>query len=54
MSADLHDPSSVAYKKAKRQYLNSTQKRPAAVDLDWTPFRAAEKRFKMSDVLGTR
>ncbi|KAJ7285931.1 hypothetical protein C8J57DRAFT_1663405 [Mycena rebaudengoi] len=46
MSADLHDPSSAAYKKAKRQYLNSTRKRPAAVDLDWTPFRAAEKRFK--------
>ncbi|KAJ7156058.1 hypothetical protein C8R43DRAFT_999063 [Mycena crocata] len=58
MSADLHDPSSAAYKKAKRQYLNSTRNRKSAGELDWTPFRAAEKRFKarfpppdLSDVL---
>ncbi|KAJ6596809.1 hypothetical protein DFH09DRAFT_1132793 [Mycena vulgaris] len=57
MSVDLHDPSSPAYKKAKRQYLNSTRNRKT-VELDWTPFRAAEKRFKarfpppdLSDVL---
>ncbi|KAJ7905407.1 hypothetical protein B0H14DRAFT_2660170 [Mycena olivaceomarginata] len=47
MSAiDLHDPTSAAYKKAKRQYLNSTRNRKNTVELDWTPFRAAEKRFK--------
>ncbi|KAJ6455668.1 hypothetical protein C8R45DRAFT_845367 [Mycena sanguinolenta] len=47
MSAlDLHDPTSPAYKKAKRQYLNSTRNRRSDVELDWTPFRAAEKRFK--------
>ncbi|KAJ7273622.1 hypothetical protein B0H12DRAFT_1090244 [Mycena haematopus] len=55
---DLHDPTSPAYKKAKRQYLNSTRNRKRTVELDWTPFRAAEKRFKarfpppdLSDVL---
>ncbi|KAJ7740700.1 hypothetical protein DFH07DRAFT_926444 [Mycena maculata] len=42
----LHDPSSHAYKKAMRQYINSTRNRPNDVELDWTPFRAAEKRFK--------
>ncbi|KAJ6547479.1 hypothetical protein B0H19DRAFT_954661 [Mycena capillaripes] len=46
MSGDLHDPTSPAYKKAKRQYLNSTRNRKNTVELDWTPFRAAEKRFK--------
>ncbi|KAF8212331.1 hypothetical protein K438DRAFT_1806362 [Mycena galopus ATCC 62051] len=47
MSAiDLHDQTSPAYKKAKRQYLNSTRNRKPDVELDWTPFRAAEKRFK--------
>ncbi|KAJ7109292.1 hypothetical protein C8R44DRAFT_802121 [Mycena epipterygia] len=58
MAGDLHDPSSPAYKKAKRQYLNSTRNRTDTVELDWTPFRAAEKRFKarfpppdLSDVL---
>ncbi|KAJ7709988.1 hypothetical protein B0H17DRAFT_1030105 [Mycena rosella] len=58
MSVDLHDPSSPAYKKAKRQYLNSTRNRKNTIELDWTPFRAAEKRFKarfpppdLSDVL---
>ncbi|KAJ6630707.1 hypothetical protein B0H10DRAFT_1982559 [Mycena sp. CBHHK59/15] len=43
MSANLQSP---AYKKAKRQYLNSTRNRKSEVELDWTPFRAAEKRFK--------
>ncbi|KAJ7452508.1 hypothetical protein B0H11DRAFT_2176658 [Mycena galericulata] len=47
MSVDLHDPSSPAYKKAKRQYFNSTRNRKTTVELDWTPFRAAEKRFKV-------
>ncbi|KAJ7172566.1 hypothetical protein C8R46DRAFT_1086422 [Mycena filopes] len=54
MSVNL-DPTSAAYRKAKRQYLNSTRNRKST---DWTPFRAAEKRFKarfpppdLSDVL---
>ncbi|KAJ7046694.1 hypothetical protein C8F04DRAFT_1061399 [Mycena alexandri] len=58
MSVDLHDPASAAYKKAKRQYLNSTRNKKNTAELDWTPFRAAEKRFKarfpppnLSDVL---
>ncbi|KAJ7685103.1 hypothetical protein DFH06DRAFT_1157455 [Mycena polygramma] len=58
MALDLHDPNSLAYKKAKRQYLNSTRNRKNTPESDWTPFRAAEKRFKarfpppdLSDVL---
>ncbi|KAK7043620.1 hypothetical protein VNI00_008231 [Paramarasmius palmivorus] len=43
---NLHDPSSSAYKKAKRQFLKSTKNRDGNVENDWTPFRAAEKRFK--------
>ncbi|KAI8999005.1 hypothetical protein BD414DRAFT_454355 [Trametes punicea] len=57
-SGDLHDPSSAAYKKARRKYLKSTRNRPEHVAADWTPFRAAEKKYKarfpppdLSDVL---
>jgi hypothetical protein len=44
-TAELLDPSSAAYKKARRQFYKATKNRPT-VDQDWTPFRAAEKRFK--------
>ena len=43
---DLLDPSSAAFKKAKRLHLKTTKNRPEHVDADWTPFRAAEKKFK--------
>ncbi|TFK76503.1 hypothetical protein BDN72DRAFT_809109 [Pluteus cervinus] len=46
MLSDLHDPASQAYKKARRQYLKATKHRDPALEADWTPFRAAEKRFK--------
>lgn len=45
MSAIL-DPNSSAYKKARRQYIKATKNRPRDVENDWTPFRAAEKKFK--------
>jgi alkylated DNA repair protein alkB homolog 1 len=45
-STDIHDPSSVAYKKARRQHLKTTKCRDNSVDLNWTPFRASEKRYK--------
>ena len=35
-----------AYKKARRQHLKSTRTRPDHVEADWTPFRAAEKKYK--------
>ena len=44
--ADLHDPTSSAYKRARRKYNKSTKHRPDTVESEWTPFRAAEKRFK--------
>ncbi|KAI0668529.1 hypothetical protein C8Q78DRAFT_1047664 [Trametes maxima] len=57
-SADIHDPSSAAYKKARKKHLKSTRNRPEHIDADWTPFRAAEKKYKarfpppdLSDVL---
>lgn len=37
-------PHTSEYKKAQRQYLKATKNRP--INNDWTPFRAAEKRFK--------
>ncbi|KAF9453192.1 hypothetical protein P691DRAFT_695142 [Macrolepiota fuliginosa MF-IS2] len=40
------DPTSSAYKKARRQYIKATKNRPQDVETDWTPFRAAEKKFK--------
>ncbi|KAF5381098.1 hypothetical protein D9615_003904 [Tricholomella constricta] len=42
----LHDPSSPAYKKAKRLYLKATKHRNPDLELDWSPFRAAEKKYK--------
>lgn len=35
-----------AQKKARRQHLKTTKNRPADIEEGWTPFRAAEKRFK--------
>lgn len=40
------DASSSAYKKAQRQHLKSTRNRSKDVELCWTPFRAAEKKYK--------
>jgi len=40
------DTSSPAYKKARRQHLKSTSNRSKDVELNWTPFRAAEKKYK--------
>ena len=55
---DLHDPTSVAYKKARRKHWKSTRNRPDHPEADWTLFRAAEKKYKarfpppdLSDVL---
>jgi alkylated DNA repair protein alkB family protein 1 len=39
-------PNTPEYKKAQRHYLKATKNRPANIDQEWTPFRAAEKRFK--------
>jgi len=39
-------PNTPEYKKAQRQYLKATKNRPANIDQEWTPFRAAEKKFK--------
>lgn len=41
---DIYDPSSAAYKKAKRQYIKTTKNR--SKDIEWTPFRSAEKKYK--------
>ncbi|KAG2157390.1 hypothetical protein DEU56DRAFT_17757 [Suillus clintonianus] len=43
---DIYDPSSAAYKKARRQFLKTTKNRSRDLDAEWTPFRAAEKRYK--------
>jgi alkylated DNA repair protein alkB family protein 1 len=43
---DIYDPCSTAYKKARRQYLKTTKNRSKDIDAEWTPFRAAEKRYK--------
>jgi alkylated DNA repair protein alkB family protein 1 len=32
--------------KAERQFRKATKNRPANIEQEWTPFRAAEKRFK--------
>lgn len=40
------NPNSSAYKKAKRHYIKTTKNRPHHLELDWTPFRAAEKKYK--------
>lgn len=38
--------SDAALKKARRQYLKSTRTRPKDIEDQWTPFRAAEKKYK--------
>ncbi|OCH83880.1 hypothetical protein OBBRIDRAFT_474804 [Obba rivulosa] len=45
-SPDLLDPTSPAYKKARRQHFKTTRNRSPHVDSEWTPFRAAEKKYK--------
>ncbi|TFY52641.1 hypothetical protein EVJ58_g9900 [Rhodofomes roseus] len=58
-ASDLHDPNSAAYKKARRRHLKAARSRQHAEhETDWTPFRAAEKKYKarfpppdLSDVL---
>lgn len=40
------DTTSIAHKKARRQYLKTTKNRNKDIELDWTPFRTAEKRYK--------
>ena len=35
-----------AEKKARRQHLKTTKNRPTDVEEGWTPFRAAEKKYK--------
>lgn len=45
--AALRDPTSSAYKKARRQHKRSAQGRQQpTTDSIWTPFRAAEKAYK--------
>jgi len=41
----LH-PSSQEYKKARRLHLKTTKHRNPELELDWTPFRAAEKKYR--------
>ena len=40
------DPSSQEYKKARRLHLKTTKNRNPELELDWTPFRAAEKKYR--------
>ncbi|KIK95246.1 hypothetical protein PAXRUDRAFT_827205 [Paxillus rubicundulus Ve08.2h10] len=42
----LYDPSSLEYKKARRQHVKTTRNRAHDVDENWTPFRTAEKKYK--------
>lgn len=44
--ADLHDPTSAAYKRARRRHIKATRNRHQDVEADWTLFRAAEKTYK--------
>ncbi len=46
MFADLLDPASAAYKKARRHFFSATKHRQKDSDALWSPFRAAEKRYK--------
>ncbi|KAF9246112.1 hypothetical protein BU15DRAFT_58241 [Melanogaster broomeanus] len=53
-----YDPASPEYKKARRLHIKTTRNRAHEIDANWTPFRAAEKKFKarfpppdLSDVL---
>lgn len=45
-SLDIHDPTSAAYKKARRRHLKTTRNRSDQTDAEWTAFRAAEKKYK--------
>ena len=52
------DPTSREYKRARKHHYKSTKNREENLDKDWTPFRAAEKKYKarfpppdLSDVL---
>ena len=49
MSPSL-DPSSPEYKKAQRRFIKATKNRNNDVEKDWTPFRAAEKKFNSVSV----
>ena len=58
LMATLLDPTSREYKRARKHHYKSTKNRAQGVDKDWTPFRAAEKKYKarfpppdLSDVL---
>lgn len=42
----LHDSTSAAYKKAQRLHEKTTKNRNNDLEVDWTPFRAAEKLYK--------
>ncbi|KAG6889300.1 hypothetical protein C0995_001956 [Termitomyces sp. Mi166 len=44
--SSLHDFNSSAYKKARRLYYKATKNRNPDLELDWSPFRAAEKKYK--------
>ncbi|KAI0691192.1 hypothetical protein BC835DRAFT_1279687 [Cytidiella melzeri] len=44
--ADIYDTKSKEYKRAKRLHEKSTRGRNDHLEADWTPFRAAEKRYK--------
>ena len=46
MTADLFDSSSKAYKRARKHHYKTTKNRPDCLEADWTPFRAAEKKYK--------
>lgn len=45
-SATANFTSDPAYKRARRQFLKSTRNRPKDIEDQWTPFRAAEKKYK--------
>ncbi|KAI0031696.1 hypothetical protein K488DRAFT_51500 [Vararia minispora EC-137] len=45
-TADLLDPTSSAYKKARKRHIKTIKNRRENVEADWTPFRAAEKKYK--------
>ena len=40
------DPTSREFKRARRHHYKSTKNRDGDTDIDWTPFRAAEKKYK--------
>ena len=46
ISVMLLDPTSREYKRARRHHYKTTKNRDGDTDTDWTPFRAAEKKYK--------